>query len=48
MRVGVVPDEERLAVRLFRPIHEALALVDQNFVGGLHVVFGVAAFLHIW
>ena len=41
---GVVPDEEWL-VGLLGAIHEALGLLDQNFVEGLHVVFGVAALL---
>ena len=41
---GVVPDEERL-VGLLGAIHEALGLLDQHFVEGLHVVFGVAALL---
>ena len=41
---GVVPDEERLAV-LLGLIHEALAVLDQHLVEGLHVVFGGAALL---
>ena len=41
---GVVPDEERLAGRLGL-IHEPLRVLNQNFVEGLHVVFGVAALL---
>ena len=46
MRVGVVPDEERLAV-LLGLVHEALAVLDQHLVEGLHVVLGLAAFLPI-
>src|SRR3974390_3493680 len=41
---GVVPNEERFAGAL-GTIHESLALLDENIVEGLHVVFGVAAFL---
>src|SRR5262249_12820196 len=49
----VVPDEEWLAV-LLRLVHEALRMLHQNLVEGLHVVFGLAAFLpilapgHVW
>ena len=42
----VVPDEERLAV-LLGLVHEALGVLDQHLVEGLHVVLGLAAFLPV-